>query len=172
MERALSGSMTRAEAPSSTLGFVYEFVVPSTAPSSQRGQMLACAKLSSPSERILCAYVDRGERSRPLRHLRPTDGHHYRPRSGNARVSACTYFPTPFQAICSRGVVSAGGPRRNWLTEWRARTSTTYTKPPTNRCARSGCAERFTKSNRSMFDVEGDFDLNFRTGSTRRCLSP
>jgi hypothetical protein len=125
MERALSGSMTRAEAPSSTLGFVYEFVVPSTAPLSQRGQMLACAKLSSPSERILCAYVDRGERSRPLRHLRPTDGHHYRPRSGNARVSACTYFPTPFQAICSRVVVSAGGPRRNWLTDWRARTSTT-----------------------------------------------
>jgi hypothetical protein len=74
------------------------------------------SQTSSPSERVLGTCGDRGERSRPARrcnfergatgtsvstdaHLRPTEGH--TPAQGNARVSACTYSPTPFQAICS-----------------------------------------------------------------------
>ena len=54
------------------------------------------------SERVLSTCVDRGERSRPSR----------RWAQGNARVSACTYSPTPFRRIVTSGV-SVGGPRRN-----------------------------------------------------------
>jgi len=40
----------------------------------------------------LSASVDGGQRRRPSKR-----------RQGNARVNACTYSPTPFQAICSGG---------------------------------------------------------------------
>ena len=51
----------------------------------------------------------------PDAHLfgQPKASRPHTPAQGNARVSACTYSPTPCIHLVSGGVVGAGGPRRN-----------------------------------------------------------